>query len=87
MPWRSIRSTTVANRTAGQTLEDAVKHNWHFVRRPVCCRAYCRWEVVEYPCSARKRLEAQSHTIEHFHMEDIHSFYWWDSKIEARLAA
>ena len=37
------------------------------------------------PCSARKRLEAQSHTIEHFHMEDIHSFYWWDSKIEARL--
>ena len=31
---------------------------------------------------ARKRLEADSHTIEHFHMEDIHSFYWWDSKLE-----
>ncbi|CAE7215920.1 HERC1 [Symbiodinium pilosum] len=29
-----------------------------------------------------KRLEADSHTIEHFHMEDIHSFYWWDSKLE-----
>ncbi|CAE7243820.1 cutA [Symbiodinium natans] len=47
-------STTVANRTAGQNLEEAVK----------------------------KRLEAQSHSIESFHMEDIHSFYWWDSSVQ-----
>ena len=38
------------------------------------------------PHLARKRLEAQSHSIENFHMEDIHSFFWWDSKVEVGAA-